>query len=67
MIFRKIRMLQIQSLHYGSRDGEPRLCDAAAEDWLTRFDIPASELLAYQAKLLTEPRLTPETTLPGSL
>jgi hypothetical protein len=67
MTFRKIRVPQIQSLHYGSKDGEPRLCDAAAEDWLTRFDIPDSELLACQARLLAEPRLTPETTLPGAL
>jgi hypothetical protein len=67
MTFQKFRVPEIESLHQGSFNGEPRLYDAAAEDWLTRFDIPDSELLAYQAKLLTEPRLTPETTLPGAL
>ena len=67
MTFRKIRVPEIQSLHYGSQDGEPRLAGAAAERWLARFDVPDSELLAYKAKLLTEPKLTPESTLPGAL
>jgi len=67
MTFQKIRVPEIESLHQGSFNGEPRLYDAAAEDWLTRFDIPDSELLACQARLLAEPRLTPETTLPGAL
>jgi hypothetical protein len=67
MVLRKIRVAEIGNLHAGSDDGEPRLSGAAAERWLTRFDIPDSELLAYKAKLLTEPRLTPETTLPGAL
>jgi len=67
MALQAIRIARIDSLHSGSVDGEPRLAGAAAERWLTRFDIPDSELLAYKAKLLTEPRLTPETTLPGAL
>jgi hypothetical protein len=64
---KKIRIAKIESLHYGSQDGEPRLAGAPAERWLTRFDIPEEELLAYQAKLLTEPKLTPATTLPDVL
>jgi hypothetical protein len=67
MALRKIRIEKIESLHQGSVNGEPRLSGTAAERWLQRFDIRDSELLAYQAKLLTEPRLTPETTLPGAL
>jgi hypothetical protein len=64
---RALRIAHIDSLHQGSIDGEPRLAGAAAERWLTRFDVPDSELLAYKAKLLNEPKLTPETTLPGAL
>lgn len=67
MALRKLRLSRIEGLHYGSKDGEPRLSGAPAERWLTRFDIPDSELLAYKAKLLTEPRLTQETTLPDAL
>jgi hypothetical protein len=67
MALRKIRIEEIESLHQGSVNGEPRLSGAAAERWLQRFDIPDSELLACQARLLTEPRLTQETTLPGAL
>jgi hypothetical protein len=67
MLLRKIRVSEIDSLHYYPKDGEPRLAGAAAERWLTRFDVPDSELLAYKAKLLNEPKLTPETTLPAAL
>lgn len=67
MVLRKVRVAEIESLHYGSDDGEPRLAGAAAERWLQRFDVPDSELLAYKAKLLDEPRLTAGTTLPGAL
>ncbi len=67
MVLRTLRIAHIGSLHQGSMDGEPRLAGAAAEHWLTRFDVPDSELLAYKAKLLNEPKLTPETTLPGAL
>jgi hypothetical protein len=64
---KKIRIAKIESLHYGSHDGEPRLAGAPAERWLTRFDIREEELLAYRAKLLKEPKLTAETTLPDVL
>ena len=67
MALRKIRIPEIDSLHYSSSNGEPRLAGAAAERWLQRFDVPDNELLAYKAKLLDEPRLTPESTLPGTL
>ncbi len=55
------------SLHYGSKDGEPRLTGLATKEWLTRFDVPEEELMHYKAKLLNEPKLTKETTLPGAL
>jgi hypothetical protein len=67
MAFRKIRVPQINSLHYNSKEGEPRLSGAAGERWLTRFDVSEDELLAYKAKLLGEPKLTEETTSPGNL
>ena len=67
MALRKIRIAELGSLHQGSADGEPRLHGAPAERWLTRFDIPEEELLAYRAKLLKEPKLTAETTLPDVL
>jgi hypothetical protein len=64
---RAVRVEKIESLHQGSMDGEPRLTGAAAERWLQRFDVPETELLAYKAKLLDEPKLTPASTLPGAL
>ncbi len=67
MALRTIRVPKIDSLHAYPKAGEPRLAGAAAERWLTRFDVPDTELLAYKAKLLDEPKLTPETTLPGAL
>jgi hypothetical protein len=67
MALRNIRVTQIESLHYGSDDGEPRLSGAAAERWLTRFDVPDNDLLSYKAKLLNEPKLTKETILPDVL
>jgi hypothetical protein len=54
-------------LHYASKDGEPRLTGWAAEQWLKRFDIDESELMAYKAQLLDEPKLAPATTLPNRL
>jgi hypothetical protein len=62
-----IRVPEIRGLHYGSKDGEPRLFGAAAEQWLTRFDVPEAELLNYKAELLSEPKLTNETTLANRL
>jgi hypothetical protein len=67
MALRKIRIEEIESLHQGSVNGEPRLSGAAAERWLRRFDVPDDELLLYKAKLLNEPKLTPVTTLPTAL
>ena len=51
------------SLHYGSKDGEPRLTGLAAKEWLTRFDVPDEDLIHYKAKLLGEPKLTDATVL----
>lgn len=65
-ILRPLRSPKV-SLHYASRNGEPRIIGWAAEQWLKRFDIPKEELLTYKAKLLNEPRLTIETTLPERL
>jgi hypothetical protein len=67
MALKELRMAEIGSLHYGSNDGEPRLFGLAAERWLQRFDVPDDELLSYKAKLLNEPKLTKETTLPDRL
>jgi Protein of unknown function (DUF3396) len=66
-LLKEVRIPQIGGLHYGSKDGEPRIVGAAAEQWLRRFDITDDELLAYKAKLLDEPKLTKETTLPDRL
>jgi Protein of unknown function (DUF3396) len=67
MLLKEVRMPEIGNLHYGSKDGEPRLVGWSAEQWLKRFDIPEEQLLHYKAKLLKEPKLTPETTLPDRL
>ena len=67
MALKDIRMTDTGGFHYGSKDGEPRLVGWAAEQWLKRFDIPEEELLTYKAKLLNEPKLTKETTLPNPL
>jgi hypothetical protein len=64
---RDLRITPIEHLHYGSSDGEPRLTGLAAKEWYGRFDAPDSELLSYRAKLLHEPALTEETTLPERL
>jgi hypothetical protein len=63
-LLKQVRIPQIGGLHYGSKDGEPRITGVAAEDWLKRFDVPEEQLVAYKAKLLDEPKLTKETTLP---
>jgi hypothetical protein len=67
MALKELRMAEIVTLHYGSKDGEPRLFGLAAERWMQRFDIAEDELLSYKAKLLNEPKLTKETTLPDRL
>lgn len=67
MALKEVRLMADLSLHYGSKDGEPRLTGLAAKQWLTRFDVPVGELMRYKTKLLNEPKLTKETTLPDAL
>jgi hypothetical protein len=67
MALKDIRMTEIGTFHYGSKDGEPRLFGWAADQWLKRFDIEDGELLTYKTKLLNEPKLTKATTLPDRL
>lgn len=67
MALKNVRLMADLSLHYGSKDGEPRLTELAAKEWLMRFDVPDEELMRYKTKLLDEPKLTKETTLPGAL
>lgn len=67
MALKDIRMTEIGAFHYGSKDGEPRLRGAAADEWLHRFDVPEGELMKYKTKLLDEPKLTKETTLTDQL
>lgn len=67
MALKDIRMTESGGFHYGSKDGEPRLRGAAADEWLHRFDVLDEELLTYKTKLLDEPKLTQATTLPDQL
>ena len=67
MALKDVRLFDTDDLHYGSKDGEPRLTGLAAKEWFTRFDVPEEELMRYKTKLLNEPKLTKETTLPGGL
>lgn len=67
MALKEVRLIADLSLHYASKDGEPRLTGLAAKEWLTRFDVPEEELMRYKTKLLNEPKLTKETTLQGAL
>lgn len=62
-LLKEVRIPQIGSLHYGSKDGEPRITGESAEQWLRRFDIEPDQLMTYKAKLLKEPKLTQATTL----
>lgn len=55
------------NLHRPASVGEPRIIGWGAQQWLKRFDVPEEEILAYKAKLLDEPTLTPQTTLPDRL
>jgi hypothetical protein len=66
-LLKGLRATGIRNLHRSSQDGELRINGRAAEDWMQRFDVPESDLLAYKAKLLTEPKLSEETTLPDRL
>jgi len=66
MLLKELRAPKV-SLHYASKDGEPRLNGWAAEQWLKRFDIDDAELMTYKTKLLDEPKLTKATTVPDRL
>ena len=67
MLLKDVRSTNMGSFHGASAFGEARIRGAAAARWMERFDVPPEELLAYKAKLLDEPKLTMETTLPGRL
>ena len=67
MTLREVRLMADLSLHYGSKDGGPRLAGLAAKEWLSRFDVPDEDLIHYKAKLLGEPKLTDATVLPRVL
>ena len=67
MALADIRISPIEHLHEGSHDGEPRLTGLAAIEWFERFDAPEADLMSYKTKLLNEPKLTKESTLPGAL
>lgn len=66
MLLKPLRTQKVK-LHYASKDGEPRIIGWGAQQWLQRFDVPEENILAYRAKLLDEPKLTQETTLPDRL
>ena len=67
MALKEVRLKDTSDLHYGSKDGEPRLTGLAASEWFSRFDVKDDELIGYKAKLLQEPKLTSETSLSGAL
>lgn len=67
MLLKDVRCEDMYDLHRGSASGEPRIRGHAAAQWLARFDVPPEELLSFKAKLLDEPKLTKETTLPERL
>jgi hypothetical protein len=56
MLLQPIRMPAVR-LHYASTESEHRLIGLAAQQWLTRLDVPPEHLMAYKAQLLTEPKL----------
>jgi hypothetical protein len=66
LLFKEIRTPKV-SVHYASKEGEPRIIGWAAEQWLKRFDIEEDELLTYKARLLDEPKLIKASTLPDRL
>ena len=66
MLFKELRAPKVR-LHNTSKDGEPRMIGWAAEQWLKRFDVIDDEVMALKAKLLDEPKLTKDTTLPGTI
>ena len=67
MLLQDVRCKEMYDLHAGSAFGEPRIRGHAAARWLARFDVPPEDLLRFKAKLLDEPKLAKETTLPGRI
>ncbi|MFP5393448.1 MAG: type VI immunity family protein, partial [Gammaproteobacteria bacterium] len=67
MAFKEVRIEKIETLHYPSQHGEPRLVGWAAEQWIRRFDVPDDQVMSFKSKLLHEPKLTRTTTLPDHL
>ena len=65
-LFKALRANKIR-LHHGSQNGEPRIIGWAAEQWIKRFDVADDEVMALKAKLLDEPKLTKDTTLPAAI
>ena len=63
MVLKDVRLADTADLHFGSKDGEPRLTGLAAKEWFARFDVPEEDLIHYKAKLLGEPKLTDATVL----
>jgi hypothetical protein len=60
MLLQHIRTPTVR-LQYAAANSEPRLIGLAAEQWLTRFDVPAEEILIYKERLLAEPTLVPRS------
>ncbi len=50
----------------GSNQGPALITGLSADEWMQRFDVPETELMAYQAKLRHAPKLKPTHTLPPS-
>jgi hypothetical protein len=67
MLLKELRTTAITAFHTASVSGEPKLNGEAAKTWMERFDAPESEVFDYKVKLLKEPKLTKETTLPDRL
>ncbi|MEJ5280004.1 DUF3396 domain-containing protein [Pseudomonas sp. MYb541] len=67
-VLKGIRYETVGSLHGGSHDGELRLVDWSADQWLKRLDVDADDIPGWRAKLLRdEPCLDATNTLPGRL
>ncbi|POA68052.1 MULTISPECIES: type VI immunity family protein [unclassified Pseudomonas] len=64
---KELRYETVGDLHGGSHDGEVRLTGWSADQWLKRFDVPLSELSAYQHKLSEQPALSSQYTLKDRL
>lgn len=62
MLCKELRTPRV-SVHYASKDGEPRIIGWSAERWLKRLDVDESELITYKSRLLDEPKLAAKSTL----